>query len=86
MDDDLDVGDGSHILTSVSRSSPPPAATLVIVAPKKKPLWGFTYTKNPLPGESKFQIVDEVRLTVLVLMVCMGLCGQARRETRRMDG
>ncbi len=78
LDDDVDAGrGGSHILASVSRVrvAAKRLALPVVVQRGPKPLWGFTYTKFPRPGESKFVIVDEVRFTALCLIIFGSVCG-----------
>lgn len=85
MDDDLDVGSGSHILASVSRVRVE-RQKMQLPVPKPRgprPLWGFTYTKFPKPGEAKFVITDEVRFTALCLIVVGAVCGQSRRHTQQ---
>jgi hypothetical protein len=81
MDDDLDVGGGSHILASVSRLRTAKAAATMVIVPRGPPktLWGFVYTKRPKPGEPKFIIVDEVRFTALILIIFLCVCGQCSR-------
>jgi len=79
MDDDFDArtgSAGSHILASVSKVRvEAKARTLpIVVARGKKPLWGFTYTSNPKPGEDKFAIVDEVRFSLLCLIIFGSVC------------
>ena len=88
MDDDLDVGSGSHILASVSRVRVE-RQKMQLPVPKPRgprPLWGFTYTKFPKPGEAKFVITDEVRFTALCLIVVGAVCGQCRGSSRKKRG
>lgn len=83
MDDDLDVGSGSHILASVSRVRVE-RQKMQLPVPKPRgprPLWGFTYSKFPKPGEAKFVITDEVRFTALCLIIVGALCGQSHAHT-----
>jgi len=77
MDDDLDVGGGSHILASVSRLRTAKKAATMVIVPRGPPktLWGFIYIKNPGPDEERFVIVDEVRFTALILIIFICICG-----------
>jgi hypothetical protein len=73
MDEDMDVGGGSHILASVSRIRAAKKAAAAVIRPsgiaKPKTMTGFIYRRHPKPGEERFVIVDEVRFTVLVMVL-----------------
>lgn len=87
MDDDNDVGAGSHILASVSRLRKAKKAATMVITPigPPKTLWGYIYTKHPRPGESKFIIVDEVRFTALILIIVGCVAGEYKQRRGREE-
>lgn len=75
---DDDISSGSHILGRVSaiQSAKQKAAELVLgkrTTTIKAPL-GCLFHRHPPPGQPVFQIVDEVRFTVLVLSIVGSIC------------